>query len=156
MKLLLDTHALLWTITGDLRLSRKAAVALHQPEAEIFVSAAYIWEITTKFRLGKLPEAGVLVYDFDSLRRLGFLDLPITIEHAQRAGLLPGNHKGPFDRLLIAQAQAENIVFISNEQLFDDYGIRRCGKARNIRRDHQIVLQSTYACRKDHPHRLLA
>jgi PIN domain nuclease of toxin-antitoxin system len=61
----------------------------------------------------------------ESLLELGFLDLPITIDHAQRAGLLPGNHKDPFDRLLIAQAQAENLVLISNERLFDDYGIRR-------------------------------
>jgi PIN domain nuclease of toxin-antitoxin system len=125
LRLLLDTHTLLWTVTSDLRLSKRADAALHQPDAEIYVSAACIWEITTKFRLGKLPEAGTLIYDFDSLRRLGFLDLPITIDHAQRAGLLPGNHKDPFDRLLIAQAQAENLALISNEQVFDGYGIRR-------------------------------
>jgi PIN domain nuclease of toxin-antitoxin system len=61
----------------------------------------------------------------ESLLELGFRDLPITINHAQRAGLLPGSHKDPFDRLLIAQAQAENLVLISNEQAFDGYGVHR-------------------------------
>jgi PIN domain nuclease of toxin-antitoxin system len=126
VRLLLDTHALLWTVTGDSKLSSKADDALHDPASEIFVSAASVWEVTTKFRLGKLPEAEGLIEDFaESLQRLGFLEQPISIEHAQRAGLLPGSHRDPFDRLLIAQAQAENLVLVSNERIFDAYGVRR-------------------------------
>jgi PIN domain nuclease of toxin-antitoxin system len=126
LNLLLDTHTLLWTVTGDPRLSRNADHVLHDDDATIYVSAVSAWEITTKFRLGKLPQGEILIDDFaGSLRRLGFLELPITIDHAQRAGLLPGSHKAPFDRLLIVQAQAENLVLISNERVFDNYGIRR-------------------------------
>ncbi|WP_158749204.1 type II toxin-antitoxin system VapC family toxin [Acidobacterium sp. S8] len=126
MNLLLDTHALLWTVTGDPKLSRRADSALHDEDSDIYVSAASAWEIATKFRLGKLPEGEILIEDFDqSLNRLGFIGLPISIDHAQRAGLLPGSHKDPFDRLLIAQAQAENLVLVSNERVFDGYGVRR-------------------------------
>jgi PIN domain nuclease of toxin-antitoxin system len=126
VNLLLDTHTLLWTVTGDPKLSRHADNALHDEAAVIHISAASAWEIATKFRLGKLPEAEVLIDGFSkSLDRLGFLDLPVTIDHAQRAGLLPGAHKDPFDRLLIAQAQAENLILVSNERIFDSYGVRR-------------------------------
>lgn len=126
MRFLLDTHTLIWWILDFDALSKGARHAISEIGNEIHVSAATTWEIATKFRLGKLPQAEPFVNRFDeSLLELGFLDLPITIDHAQRAGLLPGNHKDPFDRLLIAQAQAENLVLISNERLFDDYGIRR-------------------------------
>lgn len=126
MNLLLDTHTLLWTVTGDPKLSRQADKALHDEDALIYVSAASVWEIATKFRLGKLPEAEILIEDFSkSLRRLDFMELPVSVNHAQRAGLLPGSHRDPFDRLLIAQAQAENLVLVSNERVFDSYGIRR-------------------------------
>lgn len=126
MRFLLDTHALIWWVLDSDSLSKGARRAISEIGNEIYVSAATAWEIGTKFRLGKLPQAGSFVNRFgESLLDLGFLDLPITIDHAQRAGLLPGSHKDPFDRLLIAQAQAENLIFISNEQLFDGYGIRR-------------------------------
>jgi PIN domain nuclease of toxin-antitoxin system len=92
----------------------------------VYVSAVTAWEIAIKYRLGKFPQAGSFATRIGpALDELGFLELPITIDHAQRAGLLPGGHKDPFDRLLIAQAQAENLVLISNERLFDGYGIRR-------------------------------
>lgn len=126
MNLLLDTHTLLWTVTGDPKLSRRADIALHDEDASIYVSAASVWEIATKFRLGKLPQAEVLIDDFArSLNELGFFELAVSVDHAQRAGLLPGSHKDPFDRLLIAQAQAENLILVSNERVFDGYGIRR-------------------------------
>jgi PIN domain nuclease of toxin-antitoxin system len=126
VRFLLDTHALIWWVLDSESLGKHARKALSELGNEIFVSPATVWEIATKFRLGKLPQAGPFVNRFDeSLVELGFLDLPITIDHAQRAGLLPGNHKDPFDRLLISQAQAENLVLISNEQVFDNYGIRR-------------------------------
>lgn len=97
-----------------------------RPANSILVSAASAWEIATKVRLGKLPTAADLAEDFAGhLQREGFQMLDISCEHAIRAGLLPGPHKDPFDRMLIAQAQAENIPILSNEVLFDTYGVRR-------------------------------
>lgn len=126
MRLLLDTHALLWAITDDIRLSRKAEAALADISAEIFISAASSWELTTKYRLGKLPGAAPFVKHFDAaLRRLGFTGLPISMDHAYRAGLLDGDHKDPFDRMLIAQALTEDLTLVSNEKLFDSFGVRR-------------------------------
>lgn len=126
MRLLLDTHILLWVFTGDPSLSRKGLKAISVNGTEVLVSAASAWEIATKFRIGKLPDAEPFVHTFsESLRRVGFYELPITVDHAQRAGALPGKHKDPFDRLLIAQAQAENLVLVSNEKLFDQWHIHR-------------------------------
>lgn len=126
MRLLLDTHALLWAITGDKRLSRRAEAALADLSAEIFVSAASAWELTTKYRLGKLAGAAPFVMHFDAtLRRLGFQGLPIGTDHAHKAGLLDGDHKDPFDRMLIAQALLEDLMLVSNERLFDSFGVRR-------------------------------
>jgi PIN domain nuclease of toxin-antitoxin system len=90
------------------------------------VSAASAWEVATKVRLGKLPGAEKLAAEFpERIGLLGFHKLPVTVEHGQRAGLLPGDHKDPFDRMLIAQAQAENMPIVSNERLFDDWHVRR-------------------------------
>jgi PIN domain nuclease of toxin-antitoxin system len=90
------------------------------------VSAASAWEIATKVRLGKLPTAADLVSNFsEQIEREGFQLMAISAAHAVRAGLLPGPHKDPFDRMLIAQSQAENIPVISNEAIFDAYGVRR-------------------------------
>lgn len=95
-------------------------------DTEVFVSAASAWEVATKFRIGKLPGAGLMAQDFSArVERLGFRELPITVEHGQRAGLLPGSHRDPFDRILMAQAQAENLPIVSNEELFDEYHVRR-------------------------------
>jgi PIN domain nuclease of toxin-antitoxin system len=126
VRVLLDTHALLWWTQDDRRLSRKARSALASFDTEVYVSAASAWEIATKVRIGKLPGAEAFAADFPArLKALSFRELPITIEHGQRAGLLPGAHKDPFDRMLIAQAQAENLPIISNEELFDEYLVRR-------------------------------
>lgn len=126
MRVLVDTHALLWAVTGDKRLSRNAEAALADISTEVFVSAATIWEITTKHRIGKLPGAAPFVQHFEStLRRLGFRGLPIDIGHAHKAGLLDGEHKDPFDRMLIAQALLEDLTLVSNEKLFDSFGVSR-------------------------------
>lgn len=126
MRLLLDTHALLWWLAGDEQLSLKARKALADRRHEIVVSAASAWEVTTKHRLGKLPMAGPLAVDFDrEVRRQGFTGLPISMVHAQVAGALPGNHRDPFDRVLIAQAREERLALVSNETVFDDYGVSR-------------------------------
>jgi PIN domain nuclease of toxin-antitoxin system len=126
MRVLIDTHALIWWALDDPKLSKRARSILSSFESDVFVSAASAWEIATKVRLGKLPGADAFASDFPArVERLGFRELAIRIEHGQRAGLLPGDHKDPFDRMLIAQAQAENIPLISNERIFDAYHIRR-------------------------------
>ncbi len=92
----------------------------------MIVSAASAWEIATKVRLGKLPTAANLASDFcGQIEREGFHLLAISAEHGIRAGLLPGPHKDPFDRMLIAQSQAENLPLITNETAFEAYGVRR-------------------------------
>ena len=126
MRLLLDTHALLWSFSDEENLSQTAREAVKDYANDIYVSAASAWEIATKFRFGKLPQAEPFVYALEeSLRKVRFKELAVTVGHAQRAGLLAGEHKDPFDRLLIAQAQAENLLLVSNEKLFDSFGIQR-------------------------------
>jgi PIN domain nuclease of toxin-antitoxin system len=123
---LLDTHALLWWLSDDPALTKPARKLIAETKNIVFVSAASAWEIATKVRLGKLPSGADLTADFTGhLEREGFQILAISGEHAIRAGLLPGAHKDPFDRMLIAQAQAENMPIVSNESLFDTYGVRR-------------------------------
>ena len=90
------------------------------------MSAAIAWEMSTKFRLGKMPSVERLAIDFRArVTSQGFTELPITVEHGSRAGSLPGHHRDPFDRMLIAQAITEDLVLVSNETLFDQYGVRR-------------------------------
>jgi PIN domain nuclease of toxin-antitoxin system len=126
MRILLDTHAFLWWLDGDSRLTKKAKQLIAKEDTVVLVSAASAWEITTKFRIGKLPGATEVAWDIRRcLTSQGFESLPITLDHAQRAGLLPGPHRDPFDRMLIAQSQAEDLPLVSIETLFDDYGIRR-------------------------------
>jgi PIN domain nuclease of toxin-antitoxin system len=126
LRALLDTHALLWWLSDDPGLSRAARRAIAETRNTLTVSAASAWEIATKVRLGKLPTAADLVSNFsEQIEREGFQLMAISAAHAVRAGLLPGPHKDPFDRMLIAQSQAENIPVISNEAIFDAYGVRR-------------------------------
>jgi len=125
VRLLLDTHALLWWATEDSSLSTTARKEISQ-SLMIIVSAASSWEIATKFRLGRLSGAADLVTDFgDYLQQQNFIELPVSLDHGVRAGLLPGPHRDPFDRMLIAQAQAENLAVVSNDLIFDHYKIRR-------------------------------
>ena len=126
MQALLETHALLWWLDGDERLSPSARAFIGDSDNRIMVSAASAWEIATKVRLGKLPGAIEVAARFlDCLLEQGFTPLGISVEHALRAGSLPGPHRDPFDRMLIAQAQAESITLISNESVFDSYGVQR-------------------------------
>jgi PIN domain nuclease of toxin-antitoxin system len=126
LNLLLDTHAFLWWIAGDTSLSSMARAAIGNSGNAVFVSAASAWEIATKVRIGKLPGAAVIVADLSSiLKTQGFAALPISFAHGQSAGALPGPHKDPFDRMLIAQAMADDMILVSNEQHFDVYGVRR-------------------------------
>lgn len=126
MRLLLDTHALLWWLDGDPSLAQAARHAIADETNEVFVSAASAWEITTKHRLGKLPGAAAVAADVGGcLASQGFVALPISLAHGERAGALPGPHRDPFDRMLIAQAMLEDLVLVSNEPAFDAYGARR-------------------------------
>ncbi len=126
MRLLLDTHAFLWWLAGDESLSLAARTAMAAEENEVFVSAASVWEIATKHRLGKLPGVAAIVADLESaILDQDFLGLPISLRHAQFSGALPGPHRDPFDRMLIAQGLTNNLVIVSNEQIFDAYGVER-------------------------------
>lgn len=126
MRVLLDTHAFLWWIYGDRRLSSRARAVLSTEENDVYVSAASAWEITTKARLGRLPFAPDVAADvLGSILGQGFLPLDISTIHAQRAGALPEHHRDPWDRMLIAQAQAQGLALISNDAVFDEYGISR-------------------------------
>jgi PIN domain nuclease of toxin-antitoxin system len=126
MQILLDTHALLWWLADDAALSRKARLAISDTRNRVWVSAASAWEIATKVRIGKLPTASDLADDFTGhIEQEGFGVLAISAEHAIRAGLMAGAHKDPFDRMLMAQAQAENLPLVSNEEIFERYGVRR-------------------------------
>jgi PIN domain nuclease of toxin-antitoxin system len=126
MRALLDTHALLWWLSDDRALSKAARKFIAATRNTPVISAASAWEIATKVRLGKLPTGADLAADFVGCpEREGFELLAISAEHAIRAGLLAGAHKDPFDRMLIAQAQAEGLPIVSNELVFDEYGVRR-------------------------------
>lgn len=126
MRLILDTHALLWWLDGDRRLPSRLRTVIGDSANEILVSAASVWEITTKARLGKLPGAAAVAVDVPAcIASQGFVPLPITVHHAQRAGALAGPHRDPFDRMLIVQAQMEGLPIASNEMIFDSYGVAR-------------------------------
>lgn len=126
MKLLLDSHALIWWLAGDEALSLPAREAIADKANTIVVSAASAMEVATKFRIGKLPDAALLAREFGSVvANQGFVELPITVHHARLAGEMNIAHKDPFDRLLIAQALAEDMVLVSNEALFDSFAVNR-------------------------------
>lgn len=126
MRLLLDTHALLWWLDGDRRLSLKARRAIASESNSILVSAVSAWEITTKARLGKLPGATDVAADVAAcVASQCFLPLDITMLHAQRAGRLPGAPRDPFDRMLIAQSQIEDVALVSDDEAFDAFDVRR-------------------------------
>jgi len=126
LRVLLDTHTLIWWMTTDPHLSKSARNLIEEKSNTSLVSAVSAWEIATKVRLGRLPAAADLVQDFVAdLARERVDILAVTADHGIRAGLLPGPHQDPFDRMLIAQALAENIPIVSNDQALDGYGVRR-------------------------------
>ena len=125
MRLLLDTNALLWWFQEHPSLSSKARRAISSTENQILVSTAVGWEISIKSSAGKLEIAGLLDGFEAKLVEEGMAVLPISMDHAIRAGRLPGHHKDPFDRMLVAQAHAENLAVISSDPMFERYGVRR-------------------------------
>ena len=126
VRVLLDTHAFLWWIADSARLSGAARRMIDDDANSVFVSAASAWEITTKHRIGKLAQAEAVALDVaGSIAGQGFEELAITVDDAARAGRLPGLHRDPFDRVLIAQALVRDLAIVSVDKVFDGYGVRR-------------------------------
>lgn len=119
-RLLLDTHVLLLWLAAE-TISREAAEAIAEPSSTVVVSAASIWEITIKRQPGKLRFDGSPA---DEVRDAGFEHLSITAAHAEAAGDLPLHHRDPFDRMLVAQAQAEGLTLVSRDAAFHRYDVR--------------------------------
>lgn len=123
MKLLLDTHALLWWFTDDARLSESARQAIADEANEIFVSAASAWEIATKQRIGKLDDVPEAASRFGELVAAdGFVHLPVTYLHALRAGAYDVTHRDPFDRMLAAQSELESLTLVTRDPAFAAFG----------------------------------
>ncbi len=122
MRLLLDTHTFLWWDANDARLTTSFRQAITLPQNEVFVSALTVWEIAIKKAVGKLVFRGSAV---ETIQKHGFLPLPITMEHAERAGSLPVLHRDPFDRLLVAQAQLDGMVLVTVDEQILRYQVPR-------------------------------
>lgn len=116
---------MLWWITESPRLSRRADRDIRGAEA-VFVSAVSAYEIAQKVRLGNLPEAEKLIAVFErAIEAEGFLPLPLLVNDARHAGMMPGEHRDPFDRLLAAQALMNELTLISSDTVFDRFGVSR-------------------------------
>lgn len=125
MKVLLDTHALLWWVLGNPRQSDGAVTVLGDAASTIVVSAVSGHEIATKFRLGKLPVPARLAEHLDQMvTENGWQPLPLNMAHAQFAGHMPGSHKDPFDRMLAAQALIEDMPIVTNDAAFAGFGVK--------------------------------
>ncbi|MEI7701008.1 MAG: type II toxin-antitoxin system VapC family toxin [Planctomycetia bacterium] len=120
MKLLIDTHVLLWWFEDPARISEAARDRISDPENEVLVSAVSCWEIAIKRGLGKLtaPEGVEEV-----IAQCGFAELAISISHSLKTETLPFHHRDPFDRMLIAQAFCESAILVSHDRMFEQYGI---------------------------------
>jgi PIN domain nuclease of toxin-antitoxin system len=121
MKLLLDTHVYLWWLLEDRRLIRKVRHAISGRRTTVYISAVNIWEATIKADLGRLELQG---QDLTAeILANGFLELPVSAQHAQAVGRLPLHHRDPFDRLLIVQAHYEGLTLVTHDKAFAAYGI---------------------------------
>lgn len=120
MKVLLDTHILLWWLADDEHLPAPAAATIADPDTDVVVSAASAWEISIKQAAGRLDAPEDLR---DAVAANDFGTLPITVDHAMAAGRLPAHHADPFDRMLIAQAQIEDLTLVSVDSRFSDYEV---------------------------------
>jgi PIN domain nuclease of toxin-antitoxin system len=125
MEALLDTHVAIWWFEDSSTLSKRAAAILADQGNTLYVSAAVGWEIAIKFNAGKFQSAELIGDMPGFLEREGWVELPIRLDHAVRAGLLPLHHRDPFDRILVAQAQALNLPILSADRGLDEYDVRR-------------------------------
>ena len=126
MRLLLDTHTLLWWVADAPELSRRARAAIAAPASECLVSAATAWELAIKVSLGKLRVDGDLErFLAEQLAVNRFRALPVEVSHAVRVARLPFHHRDPFDRLLAAQALEEGAAVVSADAVFSRYGVKR-------------------------------
>lgn len=120
MRLLLDTHVLLWWLDGDRRLGAEAAARIEHDETDVYVSAATAWEIAVKRAAGKLAAPFDVAAEIENE---GFLPLGITVEHCVAAGGLPLHHTDPFDRMLVAQARTEGMWLITSDSAIRQYDV---------------------------------
>ena len=126
MRLLLDTHALIWAAQAPEMLPEAARSAIEDMRNAVYVSAVSAMEIATKYRRRKLDVSPSLAENFvEEVESQGFSILPVNGHHAQRGGLMSIPHKDPFDRLLIAQTFIEGMTLVSNEELFDQWHVSR-------------------------------
>jgi PIN domain nuclease of toxin-antitoxin system len=122
MRLLVDTHLLLWAAAKSRRLPREARLLLEEPANDVFFSAASLWEIVIKAALRK-PDFKVDVAVLrPALAEMGFSELPVSGAHAETLATLPPVHKDPFDRMLVAQSRAEPLVLLTNDGVLAGYG----------------------------------
>ena len=121
MRLLLDAHVLLWWLSDDRKLATSGRQIIANPNNDVFVSSASVWEISIKTALGRID---VELDDLeDAIARNGFRALPIGFRHAITAGRLPAVHRDPFDRMLVAQASVEELRIVSHDRVFERYGL---------------------------------
>ncbi|AXC14243.1 hypothetical protein ACPOL_4981 [Acidisarcina polymorpha] len=126
MRILVDTHTLVWATISPKLLSTEAAAIIEDPATEVYVSAASAWEIATKVRLGRFPEAANLERQFlQTMEVAGYVMLSIDCALALRAARMPGDHSDPFDRIIAAHAIAEDIPVISADRKLDVFKVRR-------------------------------
>ncbi len=126
MRLLLDTHILIWAVEWPSQLSQLAREVLEDPANDLMVSAATVWEVAIKVGLTKLTlSVPYRQWMNQALSDLNATILPITVEYAAVQSSLPNHHRDPFDRLLVAQAQVEAMPLISSDAIFDQYGVSR-------------------------------
>ena len=126
MRLLLDTHAVIWWFENDARLSRRARSAIGANDSQVIVSTATAWECAIKVPTGRLPQAAPLIAAFKPLlAKAGFDLLNMSLDHILAAGALPRFHGDPFDRVLVAQALAEGMALVSKDEELDRYGVKR-------------------------------
>jgi PIN domain nuclease of toxin-antitoxin system len=129
MNLLLDTHVLIWWMQGSRRIGPRAKAAMFETGARLWLSAASIWEMSIKTAAGRLSLQAPLDGSILSLSKYGVRPLPISVRHALAAGNLPLHHSDPFDRMLVAQAQCEDLVLATVDPAISRYDVRTLNAA---------------------------